>query len=506
MDRNPPRPVRLADRIDDTARRGRGERATRRSPSASRTCVRAILGLYGAGLERTSSWSPARTGGSSAGWPTTSSSARCWCSTTCIPTTSTPASRPPWTRSAPTWARTPAASRFTGVDEGRRAPAAGGQLRRLSVVRDDGPERHRGRDPRARRRTSSPSRWRAWCRDGPALLQIQPFAGPREGGAPGLGARRRRRPARDGLARPRRGRAAPGRGVPASDGARGLVAYRPAARPVGPTCPGALLDRLACDVRRCARFDLRLAGRSADGDASRRTSSRSRCSPTARAGACRWASRWPRDRAVGGLGGLRRLAAPRPPAPDPRRRSGARCVGRRRGRARPRRGHPGPPAALRVPPLLPAVRSRRGRRRPLPRRRHHRRVVDDLVLTEPDWGGCRSPSSWPSSSARATPRRTPRSIPRRAEPPSPTLDLSSWQTSWPQRRPGRRTARRRGDAAAAPRPGLHLLRHPGGRLLRAGRHRPGSTGSAWRRRRGLGPHRRLLRRPRTAEPPHSRAG
>ena len=105
----------------------------------------------------------------------------------------------------------------------------------------------------------------------PALLQIQPFAGPREGGARGWvhvdvdvppGTVSLAHVAGEPLLVAALG------GLPGDGPARGLVAYRPAC----PTC-GADLSRgrLASDLLTCdacgARYDLRLAGRAADGTA-----------------------------------------------------------------------------------------------------------------------------------------------------------------------------------------------------------------------------------------------
>ena len=103
--------------------------------------------------------------------------------------------------------------------------------------------------------------------DGPALLQIQPYAGPREGGArgwvhvdvdvpPGTVS------LADVAGEPLLVAAPSGPGEPD----RGLVAYRPHC----PACGADLsVGELAADLLTCAgcggRFDLRLAGRSADG-------------------------------------------------------------------------------------------------------------------------------------------------------------------------------------------------------------------------------------------------
>ena len=261
-------------------------------------------------------------------------------------------------------------------------------------------ERHRGRDPR--RGSGRPRRRgaRAWSPTSPTLLQIQPFAGPREGGArgwvhvdvdvpPGTVS------LADVAGEPLLVAALGGRrltGRPAD-----LVAYRarlsdlrrrplPAAGSP-PTCSPA--------PTAAPRYDLRLAGRSADGTGRPRTWCRSPAARTEPAGAV------PRRAGADMSPAARRR--PRRPAPADRPRHPAAaepppeercemCGVAIAERARPRRGHPGPPAALRLPPLLPAVQRRRGRWRPLPwRGRRPSASSTTWSSTEADWAALQIP-------------------------------------------------------------------------------------------------------------------
>ena len=145
------------------------------------------MSLYGAG-PRPGRWSTRRRRDDScAAWPTTRSSATCWCCTTCTPTTCDTRVQagarpgPPLPRLARGRRRAARASTSDGVV----APPARGQLRRLPVVGADG-----ARAPsRTRSCVAAPDVVAVEAEgmvepDGPALLQIQPFQLARAGRPP----------------------------------------------------------------------------------------------------------------------------------------------------------------------------------------------------------------------------------------------------------------------------------------------------------------------------------